>query len=197
MTRREKLEARAERRRAWADKAAARSADRLGAARAVADQIPFGQPILVGHHSERRARRDASRIHGNMAKGLEEHRLAESHATKAASIDRALDRSIFSDDTDAVARLRTRIAQTETEAARSNAINKAWCKVQGAPAERAAALVLAGVVSARLGAEMERTMSLCPWLGKPLDATGLRASIRRDKARLAELEKAAGLHSPT
>ena len=29
---------------------------------AIADGIPFGQPILVGHHSERRARRDAQQI---------------------------------------------------------------------------------------------------------------------------------------
>jgi len=29
---------------------------------AIADNIPLGQPILVGHHSERRARRDAEKI---------------------------------------------------------------------------------------------------------------------------------------
>lgn len=36
--------------------------------RAIADNIPFGQPILVGHHSERHARRDAERIHNGMNK---------------------------------------------------------------------------------------------------------------------------------
>ena len=30
--------------------------------RRIADGIPFGQPILVGHHSERHARKDAERI---------------------------------------------------------------------------------------------------------------------------------------
>ena len=29
---------------------------------AIADGIPFGQPILVGHHSERHARKDAEKI---------------------------------------------------------------------------------------------------------------------------------------
>lgn len=34
----------------------------------IADNIPFGQPILVGHHSERRARKDAERIDAGMRK---------------------------------------------------------------------------------------------------------------------------------
>ena len=32
----------------------------------IADGIPLGQPILVGHHSERRARKDAERIENGM-----------------------------------------------------------------------------------------------------------------------------------
>ncbi|PPD24607.1 DUF3560 domain-containing protein (plasmid) [Methylomonas sp. EFPC1] len=40
------------------------------AAAAIADNIPFGQPILVGHHSEGRARRDAARIEGGMIKAI-------------------------------------------------------------------------------------------------------------------------------
>jgi hypothetical protein len=35
-------------------------------ARQLGDQIPFGQPILVGHHSEPRMRRHAQRIHTAM-----------------------------------------------------------------------------------------------------------------------------------
>ena len=37
---------------------------------AIADNIPFGQPILVGHHSERRARRDAQRIEDGMRRAV-------------------------------------------------------------------------------------------------------------------------------
>jgi len=37
---------------------------------AIADQIPFGQPILVGHHSERHARKDAQRIENSMRKAV-------------------------------------------------------------------------------------------------------------------------------
>jgi protein-L-isoaspartate O-methyltransferase len=36
----------------------------------IADGIPLGQPILVGHHSERRARKDAEKIQGGMRKAV-------------------------------------------------------------------------------------------------------------------------------
>ncbi|SAQ01247.1 Domain of uncharacterised function (DUF3560) [Klebsiella michiganensis] len=37
---------------------------------ALASAIPFGQPILVGHHSERRARRDAQKIENGMKRAV-------------------------------------------------------------------------------------------------------------------------------
>lgn len=37
---------------------------------AIVEHIPFGQPILVGHHSERRARKDAERIDSGMRKSI-------------------------------------------------------------------------------------------------------------------------------
>lgn len=40
------------------------------AVNAIADNIPFGQPILVGHHSEKRARKDAERIDNGMRKAV-------------------------------------------------------------------------------------------------------------------------------
>ena len=40
-------------------------------ARRVADGIPFGQPILVGHHSERHARKDAERIQNGMRRAVQ------------------------------------------------------------------------------------------------------------------------------
>lgn len=52
-----------EKREAEADQAAA-------AVRGIAENIPLGQPILVGHHSERRARKDAERIENGMRKAV-------------------------------------------------------------------------------------------------------------------------------
>jgi Domain of unknown function (DUF3560) len=42
------------------------AADRYAAARVLADGMPLGQPILLGQHSEGRARRDAARMGAHM-----------------------------------------------------------------------------------------------------------------------------------
>lgn len=61
----------------FAGNAAKRSQSAFGTAREISSWIPMGQPILVGHHSEKRHRRDAARIDNNMRKGVEESRRAE------------------------------------------------------------------------------------------------------------------------
>ncbi|MGA3406846.1 MAG: DUF3560 domain-containing protein, partial [Candidatus Bathyarchaeia archaeon] len=38
---------------------------------AISDNIPFGQPILVGHHSEARARKDAEQIENGMRRAVQ------------------------------------------------------------------------------------------------------------------------------
>ena len=66
----ERAEERAER---FEDYSGARRADAESARKAVsaiADNIPFGQPILVGHHSEKHARRDAEKIDSGMRKTI-------------------------------------------------------------------------------------------------------------------------------
>ncbi|WP_380156291.1 DUF3560 domain-containing protein [Kineococcus sp. R86509] len=61
------------------------AADRYAAARGIADGIPLGQPILVGHHSEGRARRDAARMGAHMDASVE-HTDAAEEARRAARI---------------------------------------------------------------------------------------------------------------
>jgi len=124
-TRRERLERKAERRREWASKADGRAERRFDAARRLADMIPLGQPILVGHHSQRRAEADRDRIHRDMGKGVAEAELSRSHDSKADGIEGQLDRSIYSDDTDAVQALEARIEERQAEVERCKAINKA------------------------------------------------------------------------
>jgi len=180
MTRRERMEQRLARRDEWEEKAKARAAARLGAAAELADQIPLGQPILVGHHSERRARRDAERIRGNMDKVCDELRLAKHHASKAAGIASALDRTIFSDDEDAVEQLRERIAKAEAEATRYKEINRAWRRSKGDLAK----LIADGTVSPRLAQTIKTTIDQCSWLRTPFSTTNIRARIRSDQKRL-------------
>lgn len=66
----ERAEVRAERFEGYEDNRRA-DADRAHkAVAAIADNIPLGQPILVGHHSERHARRDAEKIQRGMEKAV-------------------------------------------------------------------------------------------------------------------------------
>jgi hypothetical protein len=44
---------------------------RLSRARKMADIIPFGQPILIGHHWERGDRSCRAKIHAHFGKGFE------------------------------------------------------------------------------------------------------------------------------
>jgi hypothetical protein len=57
------------------------------AAGRIADNIPLGQPILVGHHSEKRARRDADRIIDLTGQGIALHREAEQLARQARNTE--------------------------------------------------------------------------------------------------------------
>lgn len=52
---------------------------------AIADNIPFGQPILVGHHSEKHARRDAERIENGMRKAVKMWETSKYWTDRAAS----------------------------------------------------------------------------------------------------------------
>jgi hypothetical protein len=51
---------------------------------AIANGIPLGQPILVGHHSERRARRDVDRIRRGTVKAVQLWRTSEYWTRRAA-----------------------------------------------------------------------------------------------------------------
>ena len=123
MTTRERRENRAQRRDDWAASRRAKADSAEAGAKRIADGIPFGQPILVGHHSERRARRDQDRIHSGFERAHEHRQMADHHERAATTIRRQLDRSIYRDDPDAVERLQEKIAGLEAQRDRINEIN--------------------------------------------------------------------------
>lgn len=88
----------------------------------IADMIPLGQPILVGHHSEGRHRRDLERIHNGMTKSIEATEKAEYYENKA---NNALDtRVISSDDPDAIKKLREKLVCLEKQRTEYKEYNK-------------------------------------------------------------------------
>jgi hypothetical protein len=80
---------------------------RVKSARQIASMIPFGQPILVGHHSEKRHRRDAQRIRDGFAKGFELTQKADHYANRAAAAES--NDAISSDDPLCLDKLRAKL----------------------------------------------------------------------------------------
>ncbi len=81
-----------------------------------------GQPILVGHHSEARHRRDLDRIHNDMGRAV----AADREANRLASAAHAAETNgaISSDDPDALAKLRTKLEAMEAQREAYKAHNK-------------------------------------------------------------------------
>ena len=65
-----RAEQRAERFEDYSDSRAKDAERAHSAVSAIADNIPLGQPILVGHHSEKHARRDAEKIENGMRRAV-------------------------------------------------------------------------------------------------------------------------------
>ena len=95
--------AKAARFRQLAEKHANIATRRHFAARQRLEMIPLGQPILVGHHSEKRHRKDLTRIDEHFAKAKEHHDKAEYFRRRAAAAESNV--VIFSDDPDATEKL--------------------------------------------------------------------------------------------
>lgn len=187
MTMRERMERRAELRREWAAKRQAKAAAAFAKADAVASGIPFGQPILVGHHSEARHRRDVARIDAGMNAGVQSSAMAAEHDRKARAIESRLKRTIFSDDEDAVENLKKRIADREQVIERMKLVNKAHAKFLKT------GVVPDGVSDAE--AEMIRNYkpaySWEPHPYPPYALTNLRNLIAADRKRLVMIGKVA------
>lgn len=104
-----KQEARRERYLALAKKRRAESDQRYNTSKKLGEMIPFGQPILVGHHSEAGHRRHIDKIHNNMRKAVELDKKADYYEDKANNMSK----SISSDDPDAIEKLKVKLAQLE------------------------------------------------------------------------------------
>jgi hypothetical protein len=185
MTYRERREARAERLHEWAEKREAKSEAAFGKAEQISSVIPMGQPILVGHHSEGRHRRDLGRIESGMRKGIEHSKMAQRHSERASNIESQLERSIYSDDPDAVEQLEERITVLEVKRARIKAYNQSCRK--GKPdlsilteTERNELATIARVAAYQLGKRGEYPSYVLSNLG---------GNINRNKKRLTSLKR--------
>jgi len=80
----ERAETRAERFEGYAERRAGDAENARESVERIADGIPFGQPILVGHHSERHARKDAEKIETGMRRAVKMWETAKYWESRAA-----------------------------------------------------------------------------------------------------------------
>jgi Domain of unknown function (DUF3560) len=168
--RRERLEARAERLDAVAS-AQFRKADLSEEA----SGIPFGQPILVGHHSERKHRNAIKRADAAMRRGIEAAKAADEARAKAAGVGHG---GIASADPDAVDKLKDKLAELERNAddmKRWNAeFRKGGVEAMSAPD--------------KIKLEVAAMIARQPYIRSPFFVANRRAEIKRVKDRIAALE---------
>ena len=186
------MEQRLEKRLEWAQSRDRKARAGFDRAHGIADMIPVGQPVLVGHHSEGRHRRDLKRIDSGMRQGVQSMDMAAHHRGKADGIATQLERSIFSDDVDAVERLQERIAGLEQERARMKAINKEIRKGKGWQARLEAEGI---TLTEREGKQLVDVAKFQPYYCKeglpvfpPYALQNLGGNINRLKKRLKELD---------
>ncbi|MGB3780688.1 MAG: DUF3560 domain-containing protein [Tunicatimonas sp.] len=185
----ERRQNRKERYEELADKNRQQSEERYDAARGIGSRIPMGQPILVGHHSERGHRADLKRIDSNMRKSIKHDGKARHYEQRAQTIEN--DRTIYSDDPNAIQKLKQRLADLEEYQAWMKTINK-LCRSKKLTDEH---------IAEQLEDEYGLGTSVIQKLLNPQYSYQKRgfqtwrlsnnnANIRRIKERIAQLEKA-------
>jgi hypothetical protein len=152
--------------------------------RTMASAIPFGQPILIGHHSEGRDRNYRNKISRGYQKSFELSAKSEHYAQKAASVGTG---GISSDDPDAIAKLSAELASLQSNQDRMKAANKA-IRASTVPEKQIAGLVALGFTESQATGLL--TKDFCGRIGFPnYSLTNNNANINRIKKRIAELEQ--------
>jgi hypothetical protein len=155
--------------------------------------IPFGQPILVGHHSEGRDRRYRERIEKTYRRGFELQTEAQ-RLEDAAEAARKND-SISSDDPLAVLKLEIKIAHAEKRQAQMKQANAVIRKCQD-PTEAIPALIEMGYLESTahklIQPDFAGRIGFADYLLR-----NNNANIRRMKERLADLVARRAQELPT
>ncbi len=183
----QKQQARRERYEELAEKNQAASEASFQGSRDATAGIPFGQPILVGHHSEGRHRSALKRSDDRMRKGCELADKAKYYAGKAAGVGKA---GISSDDPEAVTKLQAKIDSAIALQGRMKATNKVIKSKKLTEAEKITQLDEQQGIS-EFNARLLMEPDFCGRIGFPsYELTNNNANIRRMKLRIEELRQA-------
>jgi len=94
----------------------------------IGSRIPFGQPILVGHHSERGHRRAIEKMHAATGRSIAAENYASELDRRANHVERS--HAISASDSDAAEQYRAKLQRLEAEREKMKATNNAWRKYQ-------------------------------------------------------------------
>ncbi len=184
----ERKQARIDRYKDLAGNAEEKSSNLSEQSRKMSSVIPFGQPILVGHHSEKRDRNYRDKIWNKMGASVEESKKAEYYREKAAAAEN--NTSISSDDPEAVKLLKEKIETLEERSKKMKTMNAAWrTYAKTGDAGKLEALGFDDEKIKKLEAQIEEAYS---WNKQPYpsyELTNLSAKIRSAKERLAGLQR--------
>ena len=117
----DKQNARRERYEELSERASQESAQAHKTFRDKMSAIPFGQPILVGHHSEQRDRRYREKAWDTLGKAVKLSDKADYYESKAKSVGKA---GISSDDANAIAKLAQKYKSGVTSAEKRRIIDR-------------------------------------------------------------------------
>lgn len=188
----EKQQARKERLEARAARALDVSANAYKAAGQAVRGIEMGQPILVGHHSERRHRRDLKRADDYMRRSVEASNHASELARRAEVVGTG---GISSDDPAAVEKLRLQLEGANKKQLLMKAANKV-VKSKKTDEAKIAELVLLGIsepgAAALLKPDFAGRVGFASY-----QLTNNNANIRRIQQRIEALEAQAKRESVT
>lgn len=182
-----KIEARRERLLELADRMQAASDAAYRQAREMASVIPMGQPILVGHYSEKRDRAYRARIWRTQDRCLELQRKAEYYRGLASGVGEG---GISSDDPEAVVKLKQELEKNEAEQRMMKKVNAAIRreKKNGRPAQLSALMLILSCSEAVAAKLLEP--DFCGRIGFPDYAMKNNgANIRRIKGRIEQLSR--------
>lgn len=171
------------------------SEERLAAADRIIQMIPLGQPILVGHHSEKGHRANLKRIDNNFRKGFEAQRKVEHYQSRVKHIKRQLEGKgpISSDDPEAVQRLTEKIAKLLEAQEVYKKINLVIRKNAKAGKDAQVEAIMRELSFSQRTAEDLLVSDFAGCIGIPnYEIRNNSANIRRLKERLAVLEADTG-----
>lgn len=154
--------------------------------RQMLEVIPFGQPILIGHHSEKKHRSLLRRSDNAMRQSIQHTKAAEHYDQKLDNLEN--NNAIRSDDPDAITKLKRKLDYLERVQVRNKAINKI-VKAKKPTYKQKIDQLVELLNCSNDEADKYFLPDFCGRIGIPgYELTNNGAEIRRCKKRIKELE---------